>query len=231
MLVRISERLMRILLVGTLCTAALHCLGGCSTIRTTDPDQTATEQFLQSEATRLAVRQLNADLLRDRKVFVDISFLNSSVINSVLIPRVQEITPENQFLVAELRARLLLSGARLVEKREDCEVVVEVRTGGIGIDRSDFLLGIPGLILEAPAPGTSTPITTPELAIIQSTKQRGFASAAIVAYWRDTGEIISASGPFVGRTTRDDSWFFGFGPNSVGNIPPVQKPATTRPSN
>jgi hypothetical protein len=225
-----SERLMKLTLIILAGFAALRYAGGCSDVRTTDPEQTATEQFLQSEATRLAVRQLNADLLRDRKVFVDTSFLNSSVLQSAVVPRIQEITPQNQFLLAELRARLLLAGARMVEKREDCEVVVEVRTGGIGIDRSDFLLGIPGLVLSAPAPGTNTPITTPELAIVKSTKQRGFSSAAFVAYWRDTGEIISASGPFVGRTTRDDNWFFGFGPNTVGNIAPVQKPSATQPS-
>jgi hypothetical protein len=31
--------------------------------------------------------------------------------------------------------------------------------------------------------------------------------------------VVHESGPFIGRTTRDDWWVFGFGPRTVGNIP------------
>jgi hypothetical protein len=72
----------------------------------------------------------------------------------------------------------------------------------------------------------SIPINTPELAILKSTKQYGYASVAFVAFWRDTGEIAASSGPFVGRTAREDYWVFGFGPNTVGDIPPAQRPAS-----
>ena len=39
---------------------------------------------------------------------------------------------------------------------------------------------------------------------------------AFVAYWADSGEIVGASGPYIGRTQRKDFWFFGFGPRTVG---------------
>jgi len=45
---------------------------------------------------------------------------------------------------------------------------------------------------------------------------------AYIAYWADSGEVVAASGPFVGRTIRDDYWFFGYGPRTIGNIPPAQ---------
>lgn len=201
------------------CVLVFVCLAlrGCATIRVTDPPRSATEQFLMSEATRKAVDQLSAQALRDRAVYVDTSYLISSAYP----------TPENLFYVAELRNKLLVSGVRLAEKREAAQIVLEVRSGGIGIDRLEYLLGIPAVYLSGgtteAATGTSTPIATPELAILKNTRQLGFASAAFVAYWADTGELVSSSGPFVGRTLREDWWIFGFGPRTIGDIPPTEK--------
>lgn len=197
----------------------LMLLNGCATIRVTDPAETADELFLESEATRLAVARISADQLRDRKVFVDTTYL-AEARNYAGSVAYHAIPQQYLFLVAELRARLLVNGVRLVDKREDAEIVVEARSGGVSINRQDFLLGLSNLTI--PTEGVaSVPINTPELAILKSTKQFGFASVAIVAFWRDSGEIVSLSGPFVGRTARQDYWIFGFGPRTVGNIPPA----------
>jgi hypothetical protein len=168
-----------------------------------------------SEATRRAVDQLSSEALRDRKVFVDTSYLVSSAYP----------TPENLFLIGELRHKLLLGGVRLVEKRSDAAVVLEIRSGGIGVDRLEYLLGLPAVYVssEIEATGGSTPVAIPELAIVKNTKQLGFAAASFVAYWADTGELVAGSGPFVGRTLREDWWIFGFGPRTIGDIPPAQK--------
>jgi hypothetical protein len=209
---------------GVSIRGAVLCLGlfliassgvGCATIRVTDPTRTATEQFLMSEATRKAVDQLSAEALRDREVFVDTSFLVTSAYP----------TPENLFLVAELRNKLLLGGVRLADKRDHAKIVLEVRSGGIGIDRLEYLLGLPAVYLskDVSGTGTQTPIATPELAIVKNTKQLGFAGVAFVAYWADTGELVAGSGPFVGKTLREDWWFFGFGPRTIGDIPPTEK--------
>jgi len=184
---------------------------GCASIRTTDPPRTATEQFLLSGAASRAVDQLSAESLRDRKVFIDATFLGSA-----------QTSTEYAFLIAEIRSKLLLAGTRLVDKRELGQIILELRSGGLGIDRLEFLLGIPSLYLPSAAQST-VPVGTPELAIIKSTKQRGFASVAYVAYWSDTGEVVAHSGPFVGRTIREDWWFFGTGPRTVGNIPPAER--------
>ena len=195
-----------------LCALAVGT-GGCATIRTTDPPRTATEQFLLSGAAARAIEQLSSESLRDRRVFLDTTYLGSS-----------QTANEYAFLVGELRAKLLLSGIRLVPKREEAQILVELRSGGLGIDRLEFLLGIPALYLPQASSGTAgAPVATPELAIIKSTKQRGFASVAYVAYWADTGEVVAHSGPFIGRTVREDWWIFGTGPRTVGNIPPAEK--------
>jgi hypothetical protein len=196
---------------------------GCATIRVTDPAETADQQFLESEATRLAVQRINCDSLRDRKVFLDTTYLTTIRENSESLS-FRQVPQQFLFLAAELRAKLLLSGARLVDQKQNADIVVEARTGGISVNRLDYLLGISQITV--PTEGVaSVPFTTPELAILKSTKQFGFASVAIVAFWRDSGEIVSASGPFVGRTSRQDYWVFGVALRPVGNIPPAMPPA------
>lgn len=191
----------------------LELSGGCASVRTTDPTRTATEMFLMSEAATRAVDQLKSDALRDRKVYLDATYINAST-----------LTQEQSFMLAELRAQLLLGGVRLVDKKENAQIVMEVRSGGLSIDRLEFLLGIPSIYISggtSPAPG-NLPVATPELALVKTTRQKGFASIAYVAYWADTGEVIASSGPFVGKTYREDLWILGAGPRTTGNIPPAK---------
>lgn len=197
--------------------ASLFLAGqGCATIRITDPPRTATEQFLLTGATSEAVQQLSTDPLRDRLVWVETRYLSDT----------REIAGELSFLIGEVRAKLLESGVRLVDTREGAEVVLEIRSGGLGVDRLDFLLGVPAGYLAGFGGSVGpegVPIATPELAIVKSTRQNGFASVALVAYVAKTGELLATSGPFVGRTNREDFWLFGVGPRTVGNIPPTER--------
>ena len=199
-----------LLLLGSLC-------GGCATVRVTDPPHTATEQFLMTVAAQRAIAQLSFDGLRDRIVYVDstLSYVQSQ-------PSAQDL-----YLVAELRARLLREGVRLTTSRSNADVVVEIRTGALGVDRLEYLLGLPATnLVSGLGQGQATtglPVSIPELAILKSTKQRGFASVAIIAYREKTGELIAQSGPFTGRTVRDDYWIFGLGPRTIGNIPPAEE--------
>ena len=101
--------------------------------------------------------------------------------------------------------------------------MIEVRSNGIGIDRYESLVGLPA-IYGAPVAGVGTvapSVVTPEIAFSKHLKQVGFASLSYAAYWIDTGEIVTESGPFVGKTLREDWWYFGFGPRTVGNVPVV----------
>ena len=190
----------------------LPTLGGCATVRVTNPARTATEQFLLSEAAAQAVQQLGARPLRDRRVYVDDTFFESI---------------DEQVVLGELRAHLLLNGVRLVNERDEAQIVLEPRTRGIGIDRYDYLLGVPPILIPADGTGdlleaSGGTLITPELALLKRIRQNGFASIAFVAYWKDSGELAASSGPFVGRTEREDWWFFGIGPRTTGNIPPAQ---------
>jgi hypothetical protein len=199
-----------------LLTVFLLTSGGCATIRVTDPVHTATEQFLLTESARKAVAELSLEGLRDQLVWMETLYLTG----------LSQPSLEHTFLLGELRARLLREGIRLAPKRDGATVIMEVRSGGVGVDRLEYLLGIPSFITPAGS-GTLTvggvPIVTPELAILKNTKQRGFASVSIIAYRANTGELLAASGPFVGKTRRDDYWILGTGPRTVGDIPPAEK--------
>ncbi len=194
-----------------LALASLVAVGGCSHVRITDPARTATEQFLLSQAAIAAVKPLAFDALHGRRVFVDDAYFAGS---------------EREFVLGELRAKLLLTGVQVSPKREEAEIVLEVRSGGVGIDRYESLFGIPSIGAAAAgasaAAGVPVPsIVTPEVAITKEIKQVGFASVAYVAFWADTGEVVASAGPSIGKAYRDDWWLFGFGPRTTGNIPPV----------
>ncbi|MDH7600220.1 MAG: hypothetical protein QHH07_11400, partial [Sedimentisphaerales bacterium] len=193
--------------------ALLFCHHGCATVRVTDPQRTATEQFLMSEAAIAAIKPISFEPLRGRRVFIDETYL--------------AISTEKAFVLGQIRARLLESGALLAPKREQAEVILEVRSGGIGIDRYESLIGLPsfGSGTAATSGQAIVPLSafvTPEIAITKEIKQVGFASIAYVAYWADTGQIITSWGPSTGKAYRADWWLLGFGPRTVGTIVTIE---------
>ena len=191
---------------------ALVAAGGCAHVRVSDPQRTATEQFLLSQAAINAVKPLSFEALHGRRVFVDDTYFAAS---------------EREFVLGELRAKLLLSGVQLSPERDDAEIVLEVRSGGVGIDRYESLLGIPSVgaaAASATSAATGVPVPsliTPEVALTKEIKQVGFASVAYVAFWTDTGEVVASAGPSIGKVYRDDWWLLGFGPRTTGTVPPV----------
>jgi hypothetical protein len=201
-------------ILHALVVPGLVCIlsGGCSTTRITNPARTATEQFLLSQAAVEAVEPLSFEALYGRKVFLDQTYFAPA---------------EREFVLGEFRAKLLLSGVQLMTSSEAAEVIMEVRSSGVGIDRYESLVGVPSISTPAGgAAGTGAAalapsLITPELAATKNIRQIGFASIAYVAYWKGTGEIVASSQPSVGRTYRQDWWLFGFGPRTVGTVPTV----------
>jgi hypothetical protein len=223
-----SSELLRARVIGPLLLVwMLFGAGGCATIRVTDSPRTADEEFLLTEAATRAVGQLSLDALRGRTVFVltEYAFATSQpysesfFTNQVLAPSFADA-----FMVAELRARLLKVGARLSVSRDNAEVILEVRAGALAINRVDFLLGIPALVAFGASSQTlnNLAVATPNLAIYQSIRQDGYGSVSVVGYWRNTGDILVNSGPFVGHTHRYDYFLFGYALQPVGDIPPTQ---------
>ena len=192
---------------------------GCTSVRVTDPVRTATEQFLLSAAAERAVTKLSVSALRGRLIYVDGAFFAGV---------------EREYVMGQLRAHLVKNGARLTNDKSQAEAIVELRSGGVGIDRYGYLLGVPPILVPDQATGGGlageAAVISPELAIVKNIRQYGVASVAIIAYWADTGELVAASGPAVGYSYREDWWFFGIGPRTTGDIAPIDAPeaATAR---
>ncbi len=197
-----------------LVAAAAVGAGGCtSTVRTTDPEPTATEEFLRSQAVARAVKKLDVSPLWDRKVYVESRYLTDD---------------QRRFLLGELRAHLLNQGVRLLPQSDDAEIILEARSAGVGIDRSGTLIGLPQMVLPTAGGGSESTslfaqFATPELSFFKTIEQSGFGGVAIVAYWADTGEVAATAGPEVGRAYRTDRWIFLLGHKTHGDIVTTEK--------
>jgi hypothetical protein len=176
---------------------------GCGTTRWSDTTRTATEQLLISDAVDRAISDFDFSLLAGREVFFDASYLAG-------------VTDE-RYIVSSLRQHLLASGCILREEKEEAEYVVEARSGGVGTDRSDVLIGVPAVQVPV-VPGTPLPSAIPELPLAKSTNQKAVAKLAVFAYNRRTGRPALQTGVDPVVSTAKNSWFFGAGPFKQGSL-------------
>jgi len=176
---------------------------GCGTTRWSDTSRTATEQLLISDAVDRAISEFDFAILADREVYFDASYLAG-------------VTDEN-YIVSSLRQYLLASGCILREDKEEAEYVVEARSGGVGTDRSDVLVGVPAVQVPV-VPGTPLPSAIPELPLVKSTNQKAVAKLAVFAYNRRTGRPALQTGVDPVVSTAKNSWVFGAGPFKQGSL-------------
>ncbi|MDX1564399.1 MAG: DUF6655 family protein [Phycisphaeraceae bacterium] len=193
-----------------LCAAML--LGaGCTQYHHTHPRRSATELYLMSTAVDQAVEALDVRALQGRTVYID----------TTLTP-----DPDHLYLIGSVRAKFLAHGVLITNWRDRADIIAELRTAGVSIDRSEFLIGIPsfpvGQAISAAGLPAST-IGTPELALVKEDKRWGAASVAFVAYWRQKGKELGRSGPHLGRSYREDWSFFGLS-GTASNVPVTQPP-------
>jgi len=176
---------------------------GCGTTRWSDTSRTATEQLLISDAVDRAISDFDFSLLAGREVFFDASYLAG-------------VTDE-KYIISSLRQHLLASGCILREEKDEADYVVEARSGGVGTDRSDVLIGVPAVQVPV-VPGTPLPSAIPELPLAKSTNQKAVAKLAVFAYNRRTGRPALQTGVDPVVSTAKNSWFFGAGPFKQGSL-------------
>jgi hypothetical protein len=179
---------------------------GCGTTRRTDTSRTATEQLLLSDAIDRSVSRIDFGLLSGRDVYLDTTYLGSAV--------------DKDYMVSTLRQHMLSCGCVLRDKKDEAQIVVEVRAGVVGTDRHDLLFGVPPttVSLGALSPVPGTPTMFPEIAFAKRTDQMGVAKIGVFAYERETGSPIWQSGSDVVASKARDLWVFGTGPFQRGNV-------------
>ena len=149
--------------------SVVWCLG-CTSVRETQPERTATEQLIMSGAVIDAAVQIQSEAIKGKKVVLDVTYLKSVDV---------------EFTKGELRDRLLQLGALLVVDPAQAEIIVEARSGGVGIDESKTNIGIPAIPIPVPGVGT---IQTPSLYVYKYHRQEGKAAIALTGVEVATGK-------------------------------------------
>jgi hypothetical protein len=155
-------------------------LGGCSTVRDSQPPRTATEEMLISTAADRAAEALQPHFAPGAKVFVDAQYFEGT---------------DDKYAVSAIRDRLAREGAHLVADRKSADMVVELRSGAQSIDQNSLLIGLPSLNLPIPLTGQ---IQTPEIALFKRARQVGVAKVAATGYGANDGTYAVTLGPKYG---------------------------------
>lgn len=175
---------------------ALALSMGCTTAQTSNTARTSTELMLLSNAVDQSLDKMDFNSFRGYAVH-----LSDKYVDCV----------DKNYVVAATRHRILNAGARLVDKPEDADVVLELRAGAVGTASASSYLGVPEIVL----PGM---VTLPEVRLVERKAQQGIAKLGLVAYDPKTNQIIGAGGTSLARSD-DSNWYVvGIGPWQNGSV-------------
>jgi hypothetical protein len=178
------------------CLACGAMIAGCTSTKQSNTARTAREQLLVSNAIDLALSKVDFSSLNGQKVFLEEKYLDCT---------------DKGYLVSSVRHRVMYNGGHVVAKPEDADVVVELRSGGVGTDMADSYVGIPEIVL----PGM---LTLPQVRFITRTNQTAVAKIGLVAYDAKSQEILG-SGGVSSALASDQNWFvMGVGPYQNGTL-------------
>lgn len=155
---------------------------GCLQTKLTEPSRSAVEQLLLSTAADRAAEAVPLERFANQKVYFTSNYFEGY---------------DAKYALGTLRDALSQAGAKLVDTKDEADVVVEARSGAMSIDSSSSLLGLPTTAVPIPLTGT---FSTPEIALLKSEKQYSIAKLALLAYSPKTGEHFFSSGPMVGKS-------------------------------
>lgn len=166
---------------------ACLALAACTSQRETTTSRTATEQLLLSAAAERAAEAVARDVPPGRKTFVLADNFEAT---------------DGKQAIGAIRAAILARGAALVNDQAQADQIVEIRSGALGIDNSDTIVGMRQS--EVPIPLTQGGITIPKIALFEKIRQLGIAKFAIAVYDARTGAAIAAPEPKFGYARKND---------------------------
>jgi len=171
-------------------------LAGCTTLRETEPAETARQQLLVSAAADEASAQIAPNLPVGNTIYVDTSLFGTSE------------ERQDLYAINAITASLLQKGYNLAESPDEADAILKVSNGALSIDSTSKLFGIPSASIPIPLTG---PLNTPELALWKSEERTGVAKFLLVFYDARTGALLDANGPVYGFShyDRTSTLFFG----------------------
>jgi len=178
-----------------LLTATALLLAGCGTFRETFPPRSATEQLLLSTAVDEALEHLPTYWMRGVRVYLDDSRLDAY---------------DKPYLLQRLRDTVLAHGGRLTDERGQADVVLEVASGALSVDKGSWLLGIPELPLPIPFAGET--LKLPELPLFRLDSYAGKAKLLLTAVDPEDGTRYTQLPLLLGRVQHRHWWLLLAGP-------------------
>lgn len=177
----------------------------CHSVRITEPQRTASEQLLLSTAIDKAVKDIDLSSLKGKTIFFDGTYFESY---------------DDGYAAGTIREAISKAGGRLIADRGAADLIVEARSGAVGIDSRDSLFGLPELDIPIPFAGQ---VQTPELALYKAQHADSIAKFALLSYEAESGDFVNATGSMVGKAKFHHYKILGFINWRRTNIP-EQKP-------
>ena len=169
---------------------------GCSSTSTSNTARTAKEQMLISDAVEQSLSKVNFAPLHGQRVFIEEKYLECV---------------DKPYLVGTVRHLVMRSGGYLMDKQDDADVVMELRSGGVGTDTSEAYLGTPEIAL----PGM---LTIPEIRLVERNSQFAYAKIGMVLLDAKSRQSLGDGGMAMAQSD-DQNWFmFGVGPMQSGSL-------------
>lgn len=169
---------------------------GCTSVSTSNTPRTAKEQMLLSNAVDQSFDKIDFTPLYGQRVFADDKYLDCV---------------DKLYVMGSLRHRIMRAGGTLAASADTADVVMEVRSGGVGTDMSDAFVGIPEITL----PGM---VTLPEIRFMQRKTQNGYAKIGLVLFDAKSKTSLGEGGLSMAQS-EDSNWFvLGMGPWQDGNL-------------
>lgn len=162
---------------------------GCTTTSTSNTARTAKEQMLLSNAVDQSLDKVDFTPLYGQNVFIEEKYLDCV---------------DKSYVLGSVRHRVLKAGGVIAPAADAADVVMEVRSGGVGTDTSDAYIGIPEITL----PGM---LTLPEVRLTQRKTQYGYSKLGLVLYDAKTKNVLGDGG--LSMAQADDNNWYAFGMN------------------
>ncbi|MGJ8641467.1 MAG: DUF6655 family protein [Opitutaceae bacterium] len=164
-----------------LAITAIALVSGCTTSTITQPSRTGLEQLLLSNAVDNALGSVELPEVNGKTVYLSEDYFEAY---------------DGRYIIGTIRAILSENGAKLTDSKAAADIVVEARSGALGIDSSSSLLGIPAIPIIIPGAGN---VEIPELALYKAAASNAVTKIALLAY-DQTGANVFSSDTYVGKS-------------------------------
>lgn len=170
------------LILTAILIAICTILIGCRSPRLTEPKRTGIEQLLLSSAVDQSLADVEVPQVEGKTVYTSGEYLESY---------------DSSYVLGTIRALLSENGAHLTDDPEKADIIIEARSGALGIDSSTDMIGIPAIPIVIPTAGT---ISLPDLSLFKTQKSDAISKLVLLAYDADSGAPVFSSEPYPGKS-------------------------------